>query len=67
MTRLLTKAEVCEALNVSVRTIDRLRKRGLLPATKILGTIRFAPEDVKAFLDSQRGRPQTIGGSSNVR
>jgi excisionase family DNA binding protein len=67
MTKLLTKAEVSEALKVSTRTIDRLRARGLLNATKVLGAIRFQPEEVKAFLDSQRPRPQAIGGSSNVR
>ena len=52
--KLLSKAEVADILNLSVRSIDRLRARGMLPAMKILNAVRFKWEDVQALLDAQR-------------
>ena len=54
MARLLTKDEVSQVLNVSTRSVDRLRKSGLLTATKVLSSVRFKPEDVKAFLEGKK-------------
>ena len=52
MTRLLNKDEVAELLGVSVRTVERLRGRGLLPWIKLLGAIRFRPDDVRTLVDA---------------
>jgi excisionase family DNA binding protein len=54
MMRLLNKDEVAELLGVSVRTVERLRGRGLLPWIKLLGAIRFRTDDVQSLIDSQR-------------
>ena len=56
---LMTRAEVADLLHLSLRSIDRLRSQGLLPATKVLTTVRIKREDVVAFLEAQRqgGRP----------
>jgi excisionase family DNA binding protein len=53
--RLLTRAEVAQLLGVSVRSVDRLRKRQLLPAVKVFASVRFREEDVRRFITSQRG------------
>jgi excisionase family DNA binding protein len=52
--RLLKKSEVAQILNVSARTVDRLRVLGMLPSVKLLGAVRFSPEDVEAFLAGRR-------------
>jgi predicted DNA-binding transcriptional regulator AlpA len=54
MKRLLSKAEVGQMLGVSLRTVDRIKSRGLLPVTKVLSAVRFDIEDVQAFIQSQR-------------
>ena len=49
---LLTKKEVCELLQVSTYTIDRLHKLGLLPRVQISSrTIRFRIEDLKKLIE----------------
>lgn len=60
MTPLLTKTEVADLLHVSIRSVDRLRLAGQLPALRVRGRIRFDPEDVRAFLDGQRRGSQRI-------
>jgi excisionase family DNA binding protein len=54
MTRLLDKYEVSELLQVSPRTIDRLRSEGLLKAVCLRRLVRYDPADVQAFLDQRR-------------
>jgi hypothetical protein len=54
MSSLLTKSDVADRLAVSVRSVDRLRARDLLPALKVLGTIRFRAEDVESLIDALR-------------
>lgn len=51
---LLTKQQAADALAISVRTLDRCRNEGELPAV-YLGprTVRFRPEDVVAFRDAK--------------
>jgi excisionase family DNA binding protein len=53
--RLLTRSEAAGALGLSVRSLDRLRERGRLPAIQILpgGRVRFRPEDVEALLEPE--------------
>jgi excisionase family DNA binding protein len=50
----LKKSDVAKLLNVSVRTVDRLREKNLLPAVKIMDSVRFRPEDVRAYLEGLR-------------
>jgi hypothetical protein len=52
--RLLSKGEVADLLNVSVRSVDRLRGEGLLKEVYVRGSVRFAPEDVADFVNRQR-------------
>jgi excisionase family DNA binding protein len=56
MFSLLNKVEVAALLNVSPRSVDRLRASGELRAVVIRGRIRFHPDDVHAFLDCKRQR-----------
>src|SRR5262249_40661638 len=49
--KLLTRAEVAQLLSVSLRSVDRLVARGILPAVKVLSTVRFRPEDVKLLTE----------------
>ncbi len=55
--KLLTRIEVAKILSVSVRSVGRLRAEGLLPAVKVLSSIRFREDDVKRFLN----QPQAGG------
>ena len=51
---LWNKEEVAHFLNLSQRSIDRLRQRGLLPWIRVLGRIRFEEHDVKQLLAKLR-------------
>lgn len=53
--KLLKRSEVAEMLSISLRSVDRLRKRGLLPCVKVLTSIRFREEDVKRLIDPRQG------------
>jgi excisionase family DNA binding protein len=53
--KLLTRAEVAQLLSVSLRTVDRLRREGILPALKVFTTVRFREEDVRRFISGQQG------------
>lgn len=48
-----TREELAEQLKVSIVTIDRWTKKGLLKGTKIMRTVRFAEKDVKSFLEKR--------------
>jgi excisionase family DNA binding protein len=52
---LLTAAEVAKYLRVSKKTVYRLVASGELPAARVRRMMRFAKEDVSAFLDDLRG------------
>lgn len=52
--KMLTKQEICEWLNISMPTIDRLMKQGL-PHLKIGKAVRFERDDVKRWLEEQQG------------
>jgi excisionase family DNA binding protein len=47
---LLTREEVARQLNISLRTVDRVRRRGLLPAVQIGKAVRFDPRVVAQFI-----------------
>jgi excisionase family DNA binding protein len=53
---LLTARETAARLSVSVATLYRISKRGLLPAVRLhpAGPLRFRPEDVDALIENGR-------------
>ncbi len=51
---LLTVNAVCELLDVSRQTIYRLIHRGELVAIRVSRSPRFAPDDVRRYLEGQR-------------
>jgi excisionase family DNA binding protein len=59
MTKMLTKKETAALFNISERTLDRWRERGLLQALKVGGIVRFDLQAVAALVDqlSRPGRP----------
>ena len=52
---LLTRKEAAQALNISVDTLDFLRKSKEIQAINIGSRVYFSPDELKAFL-SGRGR-----------
>jgi excisionase family DNA binding protein len=54
VSKLLTRADVAGLLNVSLRTIDRIRRRGWLAACKVGASVRFVADDVYSFLAGRR-------------
>jgi excisionase family DNA binding protein len=48
-----TKAEIADALSVSVPTVDRLMRRGL-PYIKFGSTVRFDPDAVASWIESRQ-------------
>lgn len=66
MTELLTKDQAAQLLTVSVDTLDRLIRAGLLPVYRIsAGITRLDREDVEAYMESRRQRATAIGRKSN--
>jgi excisionase family DNA binding protein len=54
---LFTRGTLAEYLSLHVNTIDRLVKRGQIPAYRVAGKLRFYPEDVDVYV---RGHAETI-------
>ena len=54
MPRLLSIGDVADILGVSPRTVQRLISSRKLPAYRIRGVRRIAPNDVKKFLREHR-------------
>ena len=50
MGKLMTKTDVCEYLQISPATLDRLVARGEIKAFKISGSVRFLPSEVQAYV-----------------
>jgi len=50
MNKLLSKKETAELLSVSIRTLDRMRSSGELPATKVRGAVRFNPAVIEKYI-----------------
>lgn len=46
----LDSSEVCEKLNISKRTLQTYRDRGLLPYSQINHKVYYKSEDVEAFI-----------------
>lgn len=51
---LLTVTEACEFLNVSRRTMGRLRAKRRFPEFRIEGSVRIAREDLEQYLRAAR-------------
>jgi excisionase family DNA binding protein len=51
---LFTRHTLASYLNVHVNTIDRLVKRGDLAAYRVVGKLRFYPEDVEQYVQERR-------------
>lgn len=56
MDKLLTVADLCELLQVSRSTVNRLVSSGELAAFKIGGQLRFSEADVNAYVKAARVR-----------
>ena len=50
MACLLDKLQVAKLLNISSRSVDRMRQAGQLKAVVVCSRIRFRPEDVETFV-----------------
>ena len=51
---LFTRHTLASYLNVHVNTIDRLVKRGEIVAYRVVGKLRFYPEDVERYVGQHR-------------
>ena len=47
---LLSKKEAAEELNISIATLDRLRKQGLIRSKKVGGGIYFTLNELATFI-----------------
>ncbi len=50
MSKLLKKPQVARLLQLSTRTVDRLRAAGKLPSFKLGRAVRFREDDVEKML-----------------
>ncbi|MDO4856999.1 MAG: helix-turn-helix domain-containing protein [Thermoguttaceae bacterium] len=50
-----TKKDVADFLKVSIRQVDVLREKHGLPSRRVGNMIRFDPEEVKQWVEKQRG------------
>ncbi|RYE07040.1 MAG: DNA-binding protein [Hyphomicrobiales bacterium] len=53
-TEMLTKAEVAQRLQVSIKTIERWMASGDLPVHRFGKSVRISTADFRAFLDKRR-------------
>jgi excisionase family DNA binding protein len=55
---LLTVAQVCQLLNLSRSTVDRLAKRGELPGRlKLGGQVRYDAGTLRTWIDAGKSAP----------
>lgn len=54
MDKLLTKTELCEVLQISRATLDRIVAAGEIEALHIRGQVRFDRQEVRRYLDCCR-------------
>lgn len=52
--KFLSKDDVCELLNISTSTLDRIVLDGMLPVYRIRGQCRFKSSDVDMYIDACR-------------
>jgi excisionase family DNA binding protein len=51
---LFTRHTLASYLGLHVNTIDRLVKRGEIPAYRVAGKVRFYPDDIDRFVRERR-------------
>ena len=61
---LLTSAEAAKALNIGERTLWRLTDDGEIPAIRIGRSVRYAVEDLQAWIALKRNPPLNAESSS---
>ena len=64
MTKLMTKAEVCEILQVSESTLERIVADGDLQALRIRSQLRFLEQDLLRYLSRCAEPSQALRASS---
>ena len=52
--QMMSKKNVAKLLDVSVRTVDRLLKKGDFPIYRIGGQVKIKKSDVLAYIEGQR-------------
>lgn len=57
----LTIEDVARLMKCDRQLVEKLIKRGELPATKFAKRIRVAPADLQAYLDARRVKPNEHG------
>ena len=55
--QLLTIAETAELLKISVSTVRNLQQQRHIPFIKVGGSVRFAANDITAYLEKRKVRP----------
>jgi excisionase family DNA binding protein len=62
ITRLVSKREAAQILGCSVRSVDRLRERGRLPAVQFTpgSRVRFRLRDVEVLLEPEAREPHPV-------
>jgi excisionase family DNA binding protein len=62
ITRLVSKREAARILGCSVRSVDRLRERGRLPAIQFSpgSRVRFRVRDVAVLLEPEAREPHPV-------
>lgn len=53
---LLTAPQAAKALAISARTLWTLTARGEVPAIRIGRSVRYAPNDLRLWIESQRNK-----------
>ncbi|WP_185155736.1 helix-turn-helix domain-containing protein [Dysgonomonas sp. 521] len=56
----LDNQDVCEILDITKRTLQSYREKGLLPYSRIEYKIRYKPEDVQKLLQSSAHQPKKM-------
>jgi excisionase family DNA binding protein len=51
--KLLTKREAADILNVSERTLDRLRATGQIRVVRVRGAVRLSTAEIEKFIAKQ--------------
>ena len=57
MTKLMTRAEVCEILVISDHTLRRIIAAGELRAVRVGGRLRFEQQEVEHYIERSTYRP----------
>lgn len=67
MKKLLTEREIADLLNMSMRTLQEYRFRGIGPRfIKIGRAVRYSPEDVEAYIAARRRASTPRTGMARV-